>query len=242
MPFQIVTLAALQASLATRYDGAAFWTTEEARLALNEALRFYNQLTGYWKRRVTLPTVAGQIWYTMPSTLVQNCRVELNERPLGLVSVPEMDLVYDGWEGQTTATGGSVPAEITYWMPYGLTLLAIWPADAVGGNSLGIDGVRHTPILAAPGDFLDLSQVQEDALLSYALHVLLLKLGGAVFTATLPLYRIFLKACAEQNDRLNAMAFYRQALGLDAALVVAPVRRYVPAQPTDQRGGAEPAQ
>ena len=162
-----------------------------------------------------LPTVANQVWYALPSTLVFDLRATCNLRPLDPVSLFALDRFRSTWETETTASGGAVPSRPTRWLPVGLTLFAIWPADATGGNSLAIDGVRATPSLSALTDYVDLGAEEESALLGYALHVLTFKLGGARFQATFSLRQAFLQAALDQNDRLRASTYFRAALGGD---------------------------
>ena len=59
MPYQAVTLATLRTRLQNRYGNVAFWSNEEARLALNEALRYWNLFTGRWRTRIVLATTAA---------------------------------------------------------------------------------------------------------------------------------------------------------------------------------------
>ena len=61
MTYTAITLADLKVDMAQRYDESIFWTAEEARLAINEALRDWNLLVGRWSRRLTLSTGAGTV-------------------------------------------------------------------------------------------------------------------------------------------------------------------------------------
>lgn len=224
MAYTAVTLATLQSQLGDRWEDVPFWTDEEARLALNEALRVWNLLTGQWKRRVTQTTTANTVWYTLPSMIIANARVEFNGRPLEQTSLTELDNGRPNWENEKTNSGGSVPTRPALWAPAGLTLMAIWPADAAGSNSLVIDGVRATPTLARTDDYIDIGQEELNAILGYALHAVSLKAGGSIFRATLPHYKTFITAAADKNDRLRASNMYRWAMGLDVNRVQRPER------------------
>lgn len=229
MPYQAVTLATLRTRLQHRYGASAFWSNEEARLALNEALRYWNLFTGRWRTRVTLATTAGTVWYSVPSSLVVNAQMAFGESPMGFAALTGLDRARPNWEAETTATGGAVPTRPAVWSPAGWTRFAIWPADAVGGTTLVIDGVRATPTLVLDADFVDLGESEHHALIGYALHVLSFKRGGEFLRSTLPLYAHFLQALADQNDRLRATSFYRTAMLMARDRVLRPDR--LPAGP-----------
>jgi hypothetical protein len=201
MAFTTTTLAQLEARLADRFESTIFWTAEESRLAINEALRVWNLLIGFWKARVILPTVAGQTWYPTPAPLLYPVRMDFGNAPLVLTSLFDLDLGHPSWEGETTATPGN-PASPMVWVPLGLTQFAIWPADAIGQNSLVLDGVTVAPQLVMLTDYLDLGEEEVGLLLGFALHVLTWKVGGDRFAATLPFYQAFLKAAMARNARL----------------------------------------
>lgn len=231
MPYTTYTLTELQTQLADETDLTPFWSSEEARLALNEGLQVYNLLTGFWKRRVVTPTVAGVPWVTIPGTITYALRVEFNEYPLVLDSVAAMDFGRPTWEHETTASGGDVPTRPIHWMPNGLTEIGIWPADAAGSNAIVLDGVAATPQLVAATDTLDLGEEDLRALLGYALHSMAYKLGGARFAATEGLYQQFILAAADRNSRLKASAFFLQQMGRDQQTTLVPVRQPVPPPP-----------
>jgi hypothetical protein len=218
MPYTTTTLAQLRGELQEKYEHTPFWTDEEGRLALNEALRQWNLLTGTWKRKIVIPTGANQVWYTLPSSLVYQLRVDFNSYPLVYAKLTDMDDGKPGWEGQTTALVG-MPPQPQVWTPSGLLEIGLWPADAVGNNSLAIDGVAATPVLALDTDYVDLSQADQPAILGYALHVLAFK-HQARWLATVPLYRQFIHAAVQQNARLLVGAFFTNLLAPGAAPVI----------------------
>lgn len=215
MPYTSVTLATLRQELLDRVGGVPYWTNQEARHAINESLRFWNLFTGQWKARQTTVTVANQVWYTFSNSFVYNMRVEFNSVPMEQSSIPSLDEGRGNWEGETTTTGGRVPATPRVWAPAGLKMLAIWPADAVGGNTLTIDGVTTTPQLSADTDTVDLNTSDHGPLLAFCLRTLAFKEGGLRFSATAPLDKEFFTAIAQVNSRLSASAYFRQIMGLD---------------------------
>lgn len=224
--YQQVTLADLQTLLAQQWDGSAFWTAEEARLAINEALRIYSLLTGFWKRRVPpIPTVANQVFYFVPGALTVNLRMTFNLLNMTIGSLSEYDNGCPNWQSETTASGGDVPTRPMAYIPVGLTQFAIWPADAAGGGSLLLDGVAATPVLIAPTDYLDLGQEEITILLGEALHIVAFKERGPRWAATAVKHQAFLAACADRNKRLATNAYFRKFLGLDQQKNQRPERR-----------------
>lgn len=212
MPYQITTLATLQARLADKWEGVPFWTAEEARLAINEGLRWWNLLVGAWKQRVVIASGANQVWYNTPATLLYPLKIDWDSAPMVQSTFGDLDLGRPKWEGETTGTTGA-PNVPTLWVPGGFTLVAIWPADASGTGSFGIDGVTPAPVLVAPTSFIDLGEEEISVLLGFALHIAAFKLGGERFAATMPYYTAFLRHAALKNARLLKVKAFRELLG-----------------------------
>lgn len=217
MPFTETTLADLQTLMVQRWDQVVFWTTEEARLALNEALREWNLLTGRWRTRVTLDLSPGVPDIPLPSLMSYGMRVALTTgEPLIPSSTSELDLGQPQWRVETTATGNGVPPVPTVWAPVSLTLLSIWPSSATARPaSLLVDGVLRTPVLVNPTDFVDLTEPVVDLIADMALHVAAFKEGAARWRATRPYFEAFLRAAAEENSQLKTHQAYRRFAGLD---------------------------
>lgn len=239
MPYQQVTLAQLKVLMTQQWDASAFWTDEEARLAINEALRLYNLFTGFWKVRIPpIVTVAGQVFYAVPGSLTVNLRMTFNLLSMTIGSLDEYDNGRPNWQAESTVDGGDVPTRPKAYIPVGLKTFAIWPRDAVGGGSLLVDGVSATPILLADGDFLDLGQEELTILLGEALHVAAFKersAGNGRWAATAIKHKAFLSACADKNKRLATNAYFRKYLGLDQEKTRRPQRRAdAPSPPVPQ--------
>lgn len=215
MPWSRHTLASLRRDLQHRVEVVPYWTAEEARLALNEGLSFWNLLTGTWKRRVTLDAdPANDPFMALPSTLVFGARVAYQSQPLASGSLHDLLRGRPGAWTETTASGGDVPTVPKVWAPVSLSLIFIWPRPAVfTAAAITVDGIATTPVLTYEPDAVDLEDGVVGVLLDYALHVLAFK-EGARFAATTPLMQAFLAHAAEQNDQLTRSAAYRQYMGL----------------------------
>lgn len=203
-------LSAIRAQLSDKLERSPFWASAELDAYINEALRGWSALTGYWKQRVTLTTIQNLPYYNLAGYLTTGMRAEFNSVPLLPATVYEWDKGYPEWEGRPSATG---PTE---WAPIGLSLIGIRPADAVGNNSIIIDGLSVAPLLVNDTDFIDIGDEELSALLGYGQYLAAFKEGGAEFQSALPMYQAFLKAAAVKNEKLLASNIFRRAMGLDA--------------------------
>lgn len=222
MAFQQITRAQFRAQLDERLGAASavFWTTTEKNLYIQETLRCWNMLTGYWRGRVNVTptgTTATFPWYALPSPMTSGMRVTFNGKPLNVTSLDQLDNGRPNWEGEITTTGGDVPTTVDSWAPAGLALIAIWPADAAGGNDLMCDGILATPILTDDDDYIDIGEEDVDTLLDYCEHLCQFKEGGAEFQASVETgYKSFLSAAATRNSMLMASAKFREWMGIHA--------------------------
>lgn len=206
MAYAQYTLADLRTDLAGQYESAAFWTSAEADLAINEALRQWNLATWMWRGREHQVTTASQVYFTVAATLLSTVRLSWQEYPLLRSSVTALDQVRPNWEAETIATGGRVPLRPTCWIPVGIRSFAIWPADTAV-NHMTIDGVLITPTLADPTDVVSLGLEDKEALLGYALGVVLAFKGPRERWATLAPrgLRIFYQAAAVHRPLLRTL-------------------------------------
>jgi hypothetical protein len=230
--FANVTLADLQTQLAQRYDGAPFWTPDQARRAINEGLRVWNVLTGTWRTRFTAVTLPNDPYVALSGGVVKAIRVKRNGVTLDPGSIDGFDMGLPNWEGR--------PGVPRYWAPVSLTLIALAPPDAIGGAQILVDAISPAPILINPGDYLNLGSEEISTLLGYALHVLSQSQGLAALTATQPLYLAFMRGAAIRNDVLATSSFYRELLGLDRLRFDRPLHP-APGGSTTSAAGSVPA-
>lgn len=215
MPYQQTTLAQLQTRLALSWEGVPYWTAAESIVYLNEALQTWGLLTGRWKRRVTIQTTANTYEFALPATMTYRMRVAFNGYPLSPSSLTDLDNGQPNWRLESTTSGSPIPTRPTLWAPVSLYLIYIWPMDAVGNNALVIDGVSDTPVLVNPGDFVDLSDADQQLILGYALHAASLKKAGPWLQATTPKFKEFLQAAGAENSLITTSQAYRRYLGVD---------------------------
>ena len=234
MPYAQYNLGQLRTYLRERLGSTltAFYRDAELNGVLQEALRSFNLLTGFWRTRQLLPTVAGQHWYVISGSITSSLRVSFNDHPLIYAARTDLDTGQQYWESESAtdpsnppAGGTVVPDEPQVYCVGALNLLGIWPADLTSGaNQLMVDGIAATPLLTTDATAVDLGEEELNTILDYAEHVCLFKEGGAEFTSTLPsddnanaLFASFLKGCAQRSGMIARMEAYRQWMGGNTA-------------------------
>lgn len=214
MTYAQITRATLRARLQDRFTGDPFWSATEANDALNEALRYFNLFTGYWRGTATANTTAGTPFVSVPATLTYRSRVTRSGMVLTRKSLIELYRTTRNWRTQTTTTGSPVPSTIREWAPVGLQQIAIWPTDTAGGTTLTFEAVKLTPILTADGQFLDIGNEELNLVLHEALFILAFK-RPSLLTQMQSKHQAFLEGCLERNDQLRQSSYFRRQLGLD---------------------------
>lgn len=211
MAYQRITLADLRDQAADRFEEVPFYDTEDLDRAINEALRLWNAITGYWRVRITAVSAPSDPLLPIPGTLVQRTQITYQGRTFGPpVSLEELSKLQPNWWLERTDSGGAVPTRPTLWAPIGLSLVAIWPAPASGNAHFDVDGIRQTPVLTDPADFVDIGDEEISILLGYAIHAASVK-AGAVFVERTKKYRLqFLAAAALRNGRMLSQQWYRK--------------------------------
>lgn len=177
----------------------------------------FNGLTGFWSTRALLTTVASQVWYDLSSSLTTTSRASFNDRPMNPTTLRDLDLGRPNWETELSTTGADVPPMPLMWAPAGLQMIAIWPADAAGNNSILMDGIMATPQLTTDAQYIDIGGEEVAILLDYCEHIACFKEGGADFQETMDEWQSFLKDCTTRNAITMASSKYRTAMGLDTA-------------------------
>jgi hypothetical protein len=214
MTYTAITRATLRARLQDRFTGDPFWSATEANDALNEALRYFNLFTGYWRGSATAVTTANNPFVTIPATLTYRTRVTRAGFALARKSLIELYRGKRNWRTQTTTSGSPVPSTVREWAPVGLGQIAIWPTDAAGGLTLTFEAVKLTPILTADGQFLDIGNEEVNLVLNEALWILTFK-RPSLLPQMKPKHQAFLEGCLERNDQLRQSSYFRRQLGLD---------------------------
>lgn len=129
-------------------------------------------------------------------------RSEVNGAQTPLVSIEELDTQAPGW---TNIPGLPDTIGVSEYM------LALSPVpDGVYGVTL--DVLRTAPIPIAQVDPVQIGLEEQDAVLDYAHHIGTFKEGGAEFAVTQRQFKNVVQQAAVFNERLSAMAFYRDLM------------------------------
>ena len=217
MAYTQLTRAQLRSLFDDRLGAAAstFWLDDEKNGIIQEAMRVFNSITGFWKTSTSITTVADEHWYTLGGLITSGMRVRFNGKPLAPVTLADLDTGQRYWESETTISGGVVPTTPKMWCIGGINLVAIWPADHDGSNALMVDGIASTPTFVSDTSYVDIGKEELNTLLDYMEHIALFKEGGVEFEASMPLFQSFLSGAVTRNAMLMANAPYRKWLGLD---------------------------
>ncbi len=122
---------------------------------------------------------------------------QINDVPVQPTTFYDMDAGNLNWQNKSDD-----PVDVALG---GLNLAALRPVPD-GIYSVTMDVVRKAPIPANDGAFVQLGREQLDAVLDYAEHLAMFKVGGAEFTATIRQADNFMLQAITYNQRLSAAA------------------------------------
>lgn len=190
-------------------EGAsAYWVDAELNSALQETLRTWNRLTGYWSGRVVLATTASQPFVAIPGAVLGwASRLLWIGKPLTPTSLFGLDQTRGTWQSAASGTP-------KLWAPVAVNLVALSPAPATSSSALTIDGVLATPGLASDAATVRLDEDLLPVLLTYARHVALFSLGAESWRESLEARGALWALAGERNARLRATDAYRRVLGI----------------------------
>lgn len=150
--------------------------------------------------------------YQMGLKLLSNAPALLAMRignvPLQIDSVRAADLYNVNWQS-------SAAAKPRTCLHAGLNLFALSPipdSPALGDYSLTASVVENAPVPTADADFIQLGRDDLDAIIDYSQHLAALKMGGAEFTNTIPLFQRFMQRAQLYNAKLAELGEYTSVL------------------------------
>lgn len=123
--------------------------------------------------------------------------------PLDDDSVQNQDNFNTFWQAQ----GGQPDTSLSA----GLNLVGLSPVPD-GVYSITFTVVQNAPVPLQLSDKIQLGRDDYETMLDYAQHIASFKMGGAEFTATIPLLQRFLKQAALYNSKLLALGEYMKAI------------------------------
>jgi len=135
----------------------------------------------------------------------------LLQAQVGQVSVDtpgfkEMDTQCQNWE---------VNAPEPVIVVGGVDLIALGPFVTGDPVSTLLTVVGNAPVPMVDSDPIQLSRDGVDAILAYAQHVAMFKLGGKTFSGTMPLYEQFEAYCRLKNSMYDALGIFRPDMILE---------------------------
>lgn len=130
---------------------------------------------------------------------------EIEGTPVIPCTLQEMDASTPNWEN-ITSISPVPPTEIVIISP---NLIATSPV-ADDAYTITLDVVRKTPVLGASSvaTFVQIGREQVEAILDYAEHLALFKVGGAEWMATKAQADNFMRQALTYNQRISAAARY----------------------------------
>jgi hypothetical protein len=127
--------------------------------------------------------------------------------PVVIEAVTSGDYYDANWQGKVAGQ----PTSIYY---SGLNLIALSPQPNAGPYSITASVVRNMVLPSIDSDFLQIGRDDIQAVLDYAQHIAMIKIGGAEFAATLPLFQNFMRHCALYNSKLKALSPFLDEIDL----------------------------
>lgn len=197
-----LNLTAIRAKVYARLENNTdFYLTTEADRAINDAIKVVNMYTGFIQTTISIPggTVANQVDYQTPTGILFPLRVAIGGQVIDKRSWASMGQGNSAWRLDTTANTGIA---VSIWVPVGLTIFSLNPADSTGGQVISVAGVAEPTPLASGGDVIQIPDEFVDLIMDLASHILPLKEGGLIFSQAGALYTMFL-------SRIKQFAFYQ---------------------------------
>lgn len=188
-----------------------FWTDAELTLYIQEGLRIWNTLTGYYRERVPITFAATSTQYDVPTLITDGLTVlRLDTASAHLDGVALSEIGEFAPTYQSTAAGTPLT-----WIPMGLNQIALYPQPAVAFDAT-VDYIRQAPVPLVASDNIQMGEEDLAALVDYATWAARLKEGGQELQDAMPLLQAFLRQAGKYNSRLLSSSIYRKLIGMPA--------------------------
>lgn len=186
------TLGDIDARVLARLDNNSLLYPQAQRYSeINDALRIVNLVTAYAMDSVDVPgfTVAGQLIYIVPPSILIPLRVYYENRQLEMLSMRSVAMRYRTWATDRSNRGMPVQE----WVPMGLGMFAIHPMDSTGGQSLTVNGIVELAPLVIASDLITIPDNYVELIEELVAHVLQIKESSAIFSQASVLYQKFIR-------------------------------------------------
>jgi hypothetical protein len=185
-----VTLASLKYNVYNKLQqNDKLYSAQEVVDSINESIRVTNLFSGYIQGSATTLSIGNRVWYSMPSGILFPLKIQYEGHLLQPQSIRAIGQANPRWVQQTTTSLGSPPS---YWIPNGVDLFAIYPADSIGGGMLTVTGVVEPQPLVADTDTLVLPNEYSDLIVDLSTHNIQLKESGQLTQQSVVWYQSFL--------------------------------------------------
>ena len=175
-----IPLSALQADVLDRVEGnTAMFPVAQVTAVINEGYRIINAFAGINQDTLPVPggTVANQLVYAMPTTILYPLTAYVDQKQLRRDSLLELARQHRNWATDTTIKMGSIQR----WAMIGISKFVLYPIDSVGGRALTVTGVVEPTPLSSGSDVIRIEDELLTMLVEYSAHRLILKEGGKTF-------------------------------------------------------------
>ncbi len=186
----------------TQAPASSYWAEQEYLYAINEALRFWQALTGDLTATIYVGSAnLDGAWLEVPRQLIGVNRVSVAGRPLAQEELGSIDYSRPNWE---TSTGTP-----KLWIPDGTTRIGIFPRPSTPVVFL-LEGPAEANNLGV-GDFVNLGNEELTDILDYCLHYLSIKEGSPEMDSTMSGMKQLVLAGAERNQQLRKTNLFKKA-------------------------------
>lgn len=189
-----LTLSDLSARVLARLDGNSnLYPQAEITSALNEATQVLNAFTGFLQTSQTISSVANQTFYSLTTgsgNMLLPLRVQFDGTYLEMLNINEIGQRFSTWLADTTASTG---LPVSYWVPFGFSSFAIYPADAIGSNTISVVGIQDPVLLVSSGNTITVSNEIAEGIDNLAFNILTLKETGSILQGSFAAFKAFQK-------------------------------------------------
>lgn len=187
-----------------------FWADAEINWMINESLRVWNVVTGYFKdsQSVTLTFGASNFYspasFSGEGTII--LRIETGVTHLDSITLKELNLLSPTWLGLV----GTSPS---YWFHIGLNVVALQP-NATGTTPITTYYIDTAPIPSSDGSYIQVGEEDMNAIIEYVGFIASIKEGGQELKDATSSLKFFLDAASKYNARVLQTSLYKRILGL----------------------------
>ncbi len=188
-----------------------FWEDAELNAHINEAIRVWNVLTGYFQDKTVSQIVTGNIdGQSITTSIAPDCIAPLrfvdqsSRITWDAIALNEISTLNVEWLNDI-----GTPAA---WIPIGLDRFYIYPPDT--SQPIKIDYLALAIIPSIDADFIQVGEEDLPAIIDYIVFIAHIKEGGAELQTVIPLFQNFLRQVAKYNSKISKTVVFNKFLGM----------------------------